>query len=180
MNVVTLADQTTYMVDVGYGGDGPTNPLPLAAGVVTPNTGTQEMRLLYGNMPGLTHRQKNLWTYQFRNATDQPWKSGYAFYEIEFYQRDFEVMNFYTSQNRSCFLTYHLLVIKFLQREGKVYGKIILDQNKVKENVGGKNILIKICETEEERVKVLHDYFGISLTRDEKCAIRGKPSALSC
>ena len=72
MNIVTLKGGVQYMVDVGYGGDGPTIPLPLIADTVTPNIGTQELRLLYGNVPGLSDRRKDLWTYQFRNSVDSP------------------------------------------------------------------------------------------------------------
>lgn len=178
VNLVTLAGQKKYLVDVGYGGDGPISPLPLAENMVTPNIGTQEMRLLYGSMPGLSNGQKDLWTYQIRNKPDEPWRSGYAFHEIEFFQHDVEVMNFYTSQSRSCFLTTNLLVVKFLRDGDKVYGKFILDQDKLKENLGGKNALVKTCQREDERVTVLSEYFKINLTEEEQKAIHGKPSAL--
>lgn len=178
MNIVTLKSGVQYMVDVGYGGDGPTIPLPLTADMVTPNIGTQELRLLYGNVPGLSDRRKDIWTYQFRNSVDQPWKPAYAFFEIEFFRQDFEVMNFYTSRSASCFLTSRLLVIRFLRKERKVYGKIILDQEKVKENQGGKTVLIKTCQTENERIRALRDHFDINLTETEKRAIFGKDSAI--
>lgn len=165
-------------MDVGYGGDGPTVPLPLTADVVTPNIGTQELRLLYGSMPGIADNQRDIWTYQFRNGPDQPWKSGYAFHELEFFQQDFEVMNFFTSQSPSCFLTARLLVIRFLSNEKGVYGKMILDQEKLKENLGGKSVLISTFQNEEERVGALRDRFDIHLTDVEAKAIFGKTSAL--
>ena len=87
-------------------------------------------------------------------------------------------MNFYTSRNASCFLTSRLLVIRFLRKEGKVYGKIILDQEKLKENQGGKTVLIKTCQTENERIRALRDHFDINLTETEKRAISGKDSAI--
>ena len=129
-------------------------------------------------MPGLSDGQKDLWTYQIRNKPDEPWRSGYAFHEIEFFQQDFEVMNFYTSQSRSCFLTTNLLVVKFLRDGNKVYGKVILDQDRLKENLGGKNTLVKTCQSEDERVKVLSEYFQINLTEEEQRAIHGKVSVL--
>ncbi|CAG8109101.1 unnamed protein product [Penicillium salamii] len=178
VNIVTLEDGAKYLVDVGYGGDGPTVPLPLTADVVTPNIGTQELRLLYGSMPGIADNQRDIWTYQFRNGPDQPWKSGYAFHELEFFQQDFEVMNFFTSQSPSCFLTARLLVIRFLSNEKGVYGKMILDQEKLKENLGGKSVLISTFQNEEERVGALRDRFDIHLTDVEAKAIFGKTSAL--
>ncbi|KAJ5116563.1 arylamine N-acetyltransferase 1 [Penicillium angulare] len=178
VNIITLADRTQYIMDVGYGGDGPTAPLPLTADKVTPNIGTQELRLLYGTMPGLLEDQQNLWTYQFRNGIDQPWKSAYAFYEIQFFRSDFEIMNLYTSRSPSCFLTSKLLAIKFLRAEEDVFGKVILEGEKFKNNLGGKNWLMKTCQTEQERVEGLHEHFGISLTEEERAGILDKKSAL--
>lgn len=178
MNIVTLANGAKYVVDVGYGGDGPTIPLPLTADIVAQNIGTQELRLLYGGAPGLSDNQRDLWTYQFRNDINQSWKPAYAFFEIEFFLRDFEVMSFYTSQSTSCFLTSHFLAIRFLRNDEEVYGKMILDQDKLKENLGGKSVLVAQLQNEQDRVRALHDHFDIDLTEDEKSAIAGKKSAL--
>ncbi|RAH49743.1 cysteine proteinase [Aspergillus brunneoviolaceus CBS 621.78] len=46
VNIVTLSDQTQYLVDVGYGDDGSIFPVPLAVtGVTLPNLDIQELRL---------------------------------------------------------------------------------------------------------------------------------------
>ena len=55
----------------------------------------------------------------------------------------------------------------------------------VKENLGGKTIVIKVCEGEEERVRALEDFFGIRLTAEEREGIkwtgdRVKGSLLRC
>ncbi|RAK76078.1 arylamine N-acetyltransferase family protein, partial [Aspergillus fijiensis CBS 313.89] len=178
VNIVTLADQSRYLVDVGYGGDGPTTPLPLAAGPITTNIGTQELQLGYDTIDGLTDAKQRLWIYRFRNAPDGPWTPAYAFPETEFLHRDFEVMSYYTSQHPRCFLTSNLLVIKFLRDGSNIYGKTILDQDKVKENLGGKSVLVEICRTEEDRVRVLQERFGICLTKEEQDGIIGRKSEL--
>ncbi|KAJ5261409.1 arylamine N-acetyltransferase 1 [Penicillium angulare] len=131
-------------MDVGYGGDGSATPLPLLSNKITPNIGTQELQLLYGSMPGLLEGQDKLWTYQFRNGIDQPWKSAYVFYEIEFFQSDFEIMNLYTSHSPSCFLTSR---IKISRTEEKVFGKVILEQEKLKENLGGQDMQSRAGES---------------------------------
>ncbi|PWY91984.1 arylamine N-acetyltransferase 1 [Aspergillus sclerotioniger CBS 115572] len=184
VNIITLTDQTQppYMMDVGYGGDGPTIPLPLiheGPAMATPNIGTQEIRLQKGGQQPRSPAN-DAWIYQFRNGSEQPWRVGYAFFELEFFPRDFEVMNFYTSQNPTSFLTQRLLVIQFLQNtDGKVYGKMILDQDKLKVNRKGRNELVTVCATEIERVEILRNTFGVDLTDEEQGAIWGKASALS-
>ncbi|KAE8420924.1 arylamine N-acetyltransferase 1 [Aspergillus pseudocaelatus] len=174
VNIVTLKQQR-YLVDVGYGGNGPRSPLPLVEGSIYENIGTQTMRLVYETLPGSRQRQ---WIYQVRNAEDQPWIHNYAFTEIEFFQRDFDVINFFTSCHSDCFLTSHLLVVKYLREGDKVYGKIVLDDDKVKKNEGGQNVLVQICMTERERVEALRDQFGIELTDEEQKGIQGRMSAL--
>lgn len=137
----------------------------------------QTVQLVYETLPGANQRQ---WIYQFRNTENQSWTPGYAFTEIEFFLSDFEVMNFFTSRSSDCFLTSHLLVVKFL-REGdnNVYGKIILDDDKMKENLGGKSNVVQTFTRERERIEALEKHFGIELTKEEKNAIRGRISSLS-
>ncbi|PYI26901.1 arylamine N-acetyltransferase 1 [Aspergillus indologenus CBS 114.80] len=183
VNIVTLADHTQYLVDVGYGGDGPILPVPLLVTtpeVTLPNLGIQELRLLYDTVPGLSYQEgQKLWAYQVRNGADQSWRPCYAFSDLEFRPRDFEVMNFYTSQSPASFLTTRILVIRFLQREGQIYGKVVLDQDKVKVNTGGKSVLVQTCATEAERVEVLRERFDVILAGEEQEAIYGRTSALA-
>ncbi|PYH75900.1 cysteine proteinase [Aspergillus uvarum CBS 121591] len=171
VNIATLADHTQYLVDVGYGGDGPILPVPLLVTtpeVRLPNLGIQELRLLYDTVPGLSCQQGQ-----------KSCRPCYAFSDLEFHPRDFEVMNFYISQSPASFLTTRVLVIQFLQREGQIYGKVVLNQDKVKVITGDKSVLVQTCATEAERVTVLRGRFDIILAGDEQEAIYGRTSALT-
>jgi hypothetical protein len=44
----------------------------------------------------------------------------------------------------------------------------------VKENSGGKTRVVKVCETEEERVEVLREFFGILLNEEEIGGVKGR------
>jgi arylamine N-acetyltransferase len=178
VNIVTLSDETQYLADVGYGGNGPKVPLPLISGSVVHNLGTQDLRLVRETTIGLSDGQQGRWIYQFRNAEDQAWAIGYSFTDIKFTLKDFEVMNFFTSRSPDSFLTTKILVVKFLQENGNITGKIIMDQEQVKKNTGGKNTLLQTCQTEEERVQVLEKLFKLKLTEEEKNGIRGRISSL--
>ncbi|GME50599.1 arylamine n-acetyltransferase 2 [Neofusicoccum parvum] len=198
VNIVTLpsesgsADSTTpakYMCDVGFGGDMPTVPVPLVtpSPVLHNSIGTQEIRLERGRIPGMRAPESSgqaFWIYQYRNAGDQPWHAAFCFTETEFLERDLEVLNWYTSRDPRCFQTFTLLVVKFLMRggeeggKGEVYGKLMLVNDEVKENLGGKTRLVKKCETEEERVQVLKDMFGMTLTRERREAIAGRAAEI--
>lgn len=62
------------MVDVGFGGDGPTKPISLIDGSVTHNLGTQEVKLKYENIDSNVDLTQKLWVYKVRNHGMDVWK----------------------------------------------------------------------------------------------------------
>lgn len=88
-------------------------------------------------------------------------------------------MNFYTSQNQSAtnFQTSRVLIVRFLRggKDGEdIVGKVMLIDGEVKRNMGGKTEVVTICRDEQERVHVLGQVFGITLTEEEKEGIKGR------
>jgi arylamine N-acetyltransferase len=64
VNIVTLESRgecRRYMVDMGFGDDGPTKPLLLRDGVMTRNLGTQEVLLKYENIDSNADPGQRLW-----------------------------------------------------------------------------------------------------------------------
>ena len=176
------------MVDVGFGGDGATKPVPLIEGHVTRNIGTQDIRLIQDFIPGQTVRspERKLWIYQYRNSTTQPWNSFYAFSEfVEFLPADFHVMNWYTGSCPESFQTFTVLTVKFLRRpnqdvpgDEEIYGKRMLVNGTVKENLGGRTKIVRECLSEMERIEALKTWFGIRLTDEETKGIQGRVAEL--
>jgi hypothetical protein len=93
--------------------------VPLISGHVTHNLGTQEIWLIYSNIPQQSIPSQKHWIYQYRNGADMEWNSFYAFSEFEFFAADFEIMNFFTSQSAGSvdFQMRTVLVIRFLRGE---------------------------------------------------------------
>ncbi|KAH6668880.1 arylamine N-acetyltransferase 1 [Halenospora varia] len=184
VNIVTLPTGEKYMLDVGFGGDGATKPLPMISGATVQNLGSQEIRLIHSTIPEQINQSQKLWIYQYRNGADKEWNSFYAFPETEFLAADFEIMNFYTSQKQggTNFQTRTVLIVRFLRGkveggvglEEGIVGKVMLVNGEVKRNDGGKTSVVKICKTEEERVAALKEYFDIDLTEEEIAGIRGR------
>jgi arylamine N-acetyltransferase len=182
VNIVTLSDGTKWMVDVAFGGDGATKPMPLVENNVLQNLGTQEIRLVKDHIPAQVDRrpETRMWVYQYRNSAVQDWNSFYAFYEVEFTEADYKVMNWFTGHSPDSPQTWGLLVIKFLRRpkEGsdgsyEVFGKRMLVDGVVKENLGGKTQVVEMCTTEGDRIAVLRRWFDIELTEEERRGIVG-------
>lgn len=184
--IVTLSDASQYMVDVGFGGDGATKPLPLIESRPQRNIGTQEIRLIKDHLPTQTVRRPDtrMWIYQYRNSVAVEWNSFYAFQEVEAMEADFGVVNWFTGSNPVSPQLADLLVIKFLGRpdangDQVIYGKRMLVNGIVKENLGeGKTQVIRTCTTEDERIVALQELFAVSLTPMEVNSIHGRNTEL--
>lgn len=178
-------DGQKYHVDIAFGGDCATFPMPLNDGLVHRNIGTQQIRLVRDWIPAQLKRteESKLWIYEYRNGPDMDWHPFYCFTLIEFMPNDWEVVNVFASTSPKSWQTKTVIAIKFLRRtredgDEEIYGKRMLVNELVKENLGGKTTVIHECKTEEERVAALDKYFGLRLTAEEKNGIRGWRTAL--
>ena len=129
-------------------------------------------------MPKQTRPEQKVWIYQYRNGVEKSWNSFYAFAELEFFQEDFEVINRFTSwdavQKKS------FILVKFIRNgetdglpllEGEVeqkgegvfvVGKIMMVNDEIKLNMGGRTRVIDSYTTDEGRFAALKKWFSIS------------------
>lgn len=173
VNIVTLADGSKYVLDVGFGADGPTRPLPLLEGIVSQGIVPQELRLVRENIPANTDPSQRLWIYQTRHTLTDSWSPKYCFSEVEFLPQDYALMNFYTSQCKFCWFTYRIAVVKMIREGDGIVGTMILNADVVKRRIRGETEELKRCKTEEERANALEQWFGIYLTAEERRGIGG-------
>lgn len=173
VSIIKWPDGSKSMLDVGFGGDGPVQFLPLLADVVLPNIRPQEMRLTHENIQDNLDPMQRLWVYQVRKTPEDEWKPKYCFSEVEFLPQDFKVMNFWTSTSPRSWFTQQVMIVKMLQDEGSVYGQLILLGGDVKLKKNGKTEIIKVCKTEAERLEALAVDFHIELSVREKRGISG-------
>jgi arylamine N-acetyltransferase len=185
VNLITLTDGTKWAVDVGFGGDGATAPVQLLHNHPQKNLGSQELRLWHDWIPTQLHRteETKLWIYQYRNGSEHEWHSFYAFSEAEAMEADYDNLNWYTGSHPESFQTYTCIIVKFLRcpklsansNEGdqEVYGKRMLINGVVKENLGGKTKVVEDCTTEKQRLQALEKWFGMTFTEEEKAGIQG-------
>ncbi|KAK2678250.1 Arylamine N-acetyltransferase [Fusarium oxysporum f. sp. vasinfectum] len=151
VNIITFPDDSKYHSDVAFGGDGATMPMPLIDDLVHENLGTQQIRLKRDWIPHQVHKteETKLWIYQYRNGQDKEWNSFYSFPGIEFFALDWDVVNWWINTHADSHQLRNVLTIKFLLRpveseasfegEMEVYGKRMLVNGVVKENLGGRH-----------------------------------------
>ncbi|KAH8696440.1 putative N-acetyltransferase family protein [Talaromyces proteolyticus] len=176
VNLVTIGINQ-YLVDVGFGSNGPHSPIPLVAGKTFFNYGKQTGRLRQGTL--LQHvnssHQQELWHYEFQNGDETaPWTPAYAFTEVEFTPDDFEIINFFMSTHRSSWFTFYVVLSRMILDDAgeQIIGDLTLFNDEVRRRVGGTVELLQKLELEDDRVAALDKYFQIRLSRSERAGIK--------
>ncbi|KAI4263907.1 MAG: hypothetical protein L6R42_000966 [Xanthoria sp. 1 TBL-2021] len=171
VNIITISNKR-YMVDVAFGGNGATAPLPLEENTIHERIAPSEMRLIRSSIKQHTDPHQRLWLYQARETRDSEWQTQYCFTETEFLAEDYEMMNFWTSQSRTSIFTQAILMAKMVMEDGKVVGAVTMFNEKVKREVGGV-VVERFCMSEEDRLGILKEWFGVRLTGEEERGIKG-------
>ncbi|RJE19140.1 arylamine N-acetyltransferase 1, partial [Aspergillus sclerotialis] len=105
--IVTIAGQK-YMIDVGFGRNTPTSPLPLQEHITATLISPGEMSLTKEPLAEFVGQTQRVWVYRARNDPQSPWHPQYSFSEVEFLLEDFAMINFFTSKSRSILFTQKL------------------------------------------------------------------------
>lgn len=178
VNIVTLENGHRYMVDVGFGGSGPIRPLPLLTSLVIPNILPQEMSLKYQSISETVDQNQKMWVFHVRNSEQDEWNAMYCFTEVEFLPQDYEVMKFWVCNSPQSWFTYRILVVLWILREGEIIGTLSIQNNELKQRMGAENLSITVCGTEQQRIRVFDEHFGIVLNEHEQKGISGMVTQL--
>lgn len=186
VNIVTVQGKH-YLVDVGFGSNSPTFPVPLEDGYSTLNIDPgHSMRLTRGHIPDNTSAKSSnpgqeLWIYDIRFTDDSPWLPAYCFSEIEFLPRDFDTMNFFVSKSRTSWFTYFVVCLNYVMdpETERIVGDVTLFGNEIKKRRYGKSEQLMSIESEGDRVLALEKYLGVKLSEAERGGIKGLTTCLS-
>ncbi|EON97204.1 putative tpa: arylamine n-acetyltransferase 1 protein [Phaeoacremonium minimum UCRPA7] len=179
VNLVTV-DGQTFLVDVGFGSNGPVHPILLESGSIISNIAPRRARLDFKKLAQHTNPSQRAWVYSSQENPDAEWKEMYSFVEIEFFPEDFMVMNLSTmSRPQSYFVKTVLAMRTLLNTEtGETEGVMILHGDYIKRKIGDQSEILERLESEEQRVQALAKYFQIFLKAEEQKAIRGLATEL--
>ena len=177
-----------YLLDGGFGGQGPTRPVCLEHEATTEHVTPAQMRVVYENIPNNVDTAQKVWVYQHRHDMNSPWKPMYCFVDLEFTPEDVDSMNFAPSMSRHTFFTHKVVAVRFTSdREyeslegpgsasqdaltGEIDGSITINHDVLKWRRHGKKVVVIPFKSDQERVDALKKYFGISLPEDDREAI---------
>lgn len=185
-----------FVVDVGMGAMGPNLVYPLRDGFEAVSVAPRRIRLQYrpiaetfATTEAAATAQK-LWCYDvcYKPGEDEAaqhnneWTPVYCFAETEFLPQDYEMMSWYTSTHPRSFFTRFVTCTKMLMRQGgdgdkeeeeeeEIVGNVTLFKDAVRETIGSTRRVVRECKTEDERVQVLADVFGVHLSDEDKRSI---------
>lgn len=173
VNIVTIGDQK-YLIDVGFGSNGPHRPVPLEENLEFHNTGDQYGRLVHGPIAQHTSTGQFLWQYEIRNGAEQAWTPAYCFTEMEFLPEDFTIINYYMSSSRASWFTFHVVCVRMIfdKESDEIIGDLTLFNNTLKRRLGATSEVLESFTSEEERVAALEKYFHIFISPADREGIR--------
>lgn len=171
VNLVTIGEQK-YLIDVGFGSNGPHQPVQLAQNFEFHNVGDQSGRLLYAPIPQHTGKGQALWQYEMRNG-DGTWIPAYCFTETEFLPEDFAIINYFMSTSRESWFTFHVVCVRMLlDDDGQIVGDLTLFNDVLKRRLGPTSEVVQNFSSDEERVVALEKYFRIPISLTDRESIR--------
>jgi arylamine N-acetyltransferase len=177
--IVTICGRK-YMVDVGFGTSGAVQPVLLEHGQIVQNVPTSQGRLVHRPIAENTDSSQSLWIFEVQNSPESPWTPQYCFTQVEFLPQDFMVMNLSTSQSRTSWFPQRFVLTKVILDRGheRAIGNLTLFHDELKQRLNGRSDMLVTCRTEQQRVMVLEEYFGVKLRADEIRGIQGLPSEI--
>ncbi|KAJ5138813.1 Arylamine N-acetyltransferase [Penicillium bovifimosum] len=180
MILIVIIEGAKYMVDVGFGNNGATAPLPLREGATATAIAPSEMRLVRESIAEFTDPSQKIWIYQVRYNPESKWVSQICFSDVEFLPQDFRVMNFSVSQSRTSWFTQVFVCVRMILNESgtEIIGQCVMSGKEVKQRLRGETEILQTLETEDDRVKALAEYFDMHLREGEIQGIRGLISEL--
>lgn len=201
VNLVRVPDseggrEEWWMVDVGFGGQGPIRPLPVDYdGDGNSEKGRPEVLRGIGEMVCRVRKygtlgregvedaeqkeQMRVYETRVKGKDGDRWAPLYAFTrELAFQDADYEVMNWYVATHPNSWFTKKLVCVRFIREGEKIVGELLLDGEVFMKRTGGDKEILERCRTDTERAEGLRRRFGIGLTDGEVEGIVGLPSAL--
>ncbi|KAK7029520.1 hypothetical protein VNI00_014553 [Paramarasmius palmivorus] len=182
-------NNTTYLVDVGFGGGGLVRPILLSDAednFVFGGTSTERHRLSKGEHPNSVVENPFVqsWLLQVQHTKPQssdspaPWRTLYTFTETEFFPPDFESASHFVSThpNGSPFLREVICMKYFFMDDNKDgdMGYTTLYRDTLRRHIGATTQDVMKMKTEKERIEAINSVFGIVLDQGVSVNVVGQ------
>jgi arylamine N-acetyltransferase len=189
-NLVTIGG-IRYLVDVGFGANGPTRPIPLSVDIESVQVFPAKVRLVHSSIAQNLDQDCKVWICQHRTDDDGDWVPIYCFTDFEFLPEDLQNMNLAPWKSQSSWFTQRVVAVRFTTEAdhsslgvgaaipgsspgvGEIDGVLIVNHDILKWRRKGETTLERHFRTDEERLEALEKYFSIVLEEEDREAIQG-------
>ncbi|XXH02043.1 hypothetical protein Hte_008408 [Hypoxylon texense] len=203
---IVIIEGMHWMVDIGFGANGPTKALPLLVafrGYPHIEGTSSHTRLVREPIPQQVDQTQKVWIYQHRQQAESEWVPMYCFVDYEFLPEDIRGLNLSPWKSPSSWFRQKVVASRFTtarEAEGAVRdadtggpgsatdsaaisggdldGALILFEDTLKWRRGGSTKFEIKFENEAQRVDAIKRYFGIELDEEDREAIRGTVSEI--
>ena len=190
-SMAVSSSNQTYLVDVGFGGTGIVRPMLLEVGHITHGSAPPEehrlVREMHPNSSLNDIESSRVWVLQYRCGSHQPnWTTLYIFGETETYTSDWIAYSQWLCAHPVDLFLHNVIAVRHFNVEGQPVqdngnevplGRLVMIGTRVQRRIGTQSQTIREFYTEFDRVRILKDYFGISVDENEVGNIKS-PAAL--
>jgi arylamine N-acetyltransferase len=161
-----------YLVDVGFGSNGPVTalaipPIPtlgdIVAGVIP-----EEHQL--GSIKAPHSPRDSVYIVRHRRDTHSPWTPLFTFDpNTPFSESDYEIMSFHSHCHPSSpFVSSILCTTVGFDQDGNAVTRMLLQNNVLKKRICGENRVVEKFDTEDSRLKAIERIWGINFNEMQK------------
>ncbi|KAF2482799.1 hypothetical protein BDY17DRAFT_317350 [Neohortaea acidophila] len=195
VNIIPLAGKK-YLLDGGFGGQGPICAVPLEHGAEVTQIAPAQIRLMFEAIPNFVDPAQKCWVFQYRHNAASPWTPMYCFVEFECTPDDVQSMNFSPWLSRSSFFAHKVVCVRFTtdrekndadgpgspgeaELEGEIDGHMTINNDVVKWRRRGEKVVDVPFEKDQDRVDAFRKYYGIILSEEEQDSVKGTAAMIA-
>ena len=175
MVLIVRLDQD-YLVDVGFGSNGPVTTLAIppmsTLGVIVRGVTPEEHQL--GSISAPHSPRDSVYILRHRRDRDAPWTPLFTFDpRTPFSDSDYEIISFHSHCHPSSpFVNSILCTTVGFDKTGKAITRMLLQNNVLKERIGGENRVVEKFDTEDARLKAIERIWGINFNETQKQGVK--------
>ncbi|KAF4171304.1 hypothetical protein CNMCM8927_001895 [Aspergillus lentulus] len=176
MILIIRLDGNDYLVDAGFGPNGPVDPVLLRDGLeFTDGNGNlgRRGRVVHAPIDQGRARHLKYWRLQFLFDGSLDWTDIYAFTESEWLESDYQSAERAVRGNKRAWFMYRVIAFQIVLKDRTPVGWVMIWNDGMSWFQGGRLSRRMRFGSEEERLNALKSVFGIKMGEEERKEIVG-------
>ncbi|KAK4217300.1 cysteine proteinase [Rhypophila decipiens] len=174
IHVATLVEiqGRRHLVDTNLGPAGSPSPVPLQHDKPEVDIWPRRRRMIYDTLPGMSSSDGKWWRLQVQEP-DHIWMDVCCFTETEWTPVDFEIMVSGIGQLGAGWFRSLVVCYRIILEDSSPVGYLLMLHDELRRYYKGRLTVVQKLYSEEERVTLLREDFGVNLSSQERKSISG-------